>query len=365
MSKQKIVKHFACIPPNYGGVSVYTKRLALSLCKQGYPSGAFYSNDLAGIPGDYTYLFDKMLRHARSLYVLPEFIRLFKICKPYKLVHTHLSLSTIFCMWLIHKLQHKPLVITIHNEMIDAELGNLNIIDRFCVRSLFKDKTTQIICVNHKAKYLLEERYNDIANTIKVIPAYIKPVEIGVPADYLPESLINFLKTNKRYIVFYAESFAYYNGVEIYGAKECIEAFVNIHEDFSDVSLIFCMPNLNDPVKLNDLKEIIIKNQLEKYVYWQIGALNEMWPVLKDASLYLRPTSTDGDSVLLREALGLGVPCLASDVVSRPKDCMTYQLGNKASLRCQLQQILLNDKRPFPSNMDYFDEMLEVYMNLI
>lgn len=360
------VKLFACIPPPlYGGVTVYSKRLALNLCKNGYPSGAFYTGSLVGVPRDYSYLFDQMLNHARSLYVLPEIIRLYRICKPYKLVHTHLSLKTIFCMWAIHKLQKKPLVITIHNEMIDKELDGLSFIDLFCVRSLFSDKDIQVICVNNKAKTLLEEKIRCIRNEIKVIPAYIKPVEIGNVSDYLPDALIHFIAKNPRYIVFYAESFAYNNEKEIYGTTECIEAFVAIHSEYPDISLVFCMPNLNDEVKLNHLKEMIIKNNLEEQVYWQIGALNEMWPLLKPALVYLRTTSTDGDSVLLREALGMGVPSLASDVVKRPEECDTYRFGDKISLISHLKKLISSNKRPISSDKDFYDDMLNVYLSLI
>lgn len=366
MNKEYVVKLFACIPPPlYGGVTVYSKRLALNLCKHGYPSGAFYTNDLVGVPQEFSYLFDRMLKHAHSIYVLPELLELYRICKPYKLIHTHLSLRTILCMWIIHKVQRKPLVITIHNEMIEKELSGLNALDRFCVKSLFRDKTVQIICVSNKAKELLEEKFCTIANNIKVIPAYIKPVEIGEVSDYLSDTLIRFIDSHPRYIVYYAESFAYNNGIEIYGTKDCIEAFVNIKKIYPDLSLVFCMPNVNDENKLNQLKAVIANNHIEQSVYWQIGAITEMWPLLKKAVAYLRTTSTDGDSVLLREALGLGVPCLASDANKRPEGCAVYKYGDSSDLIMQLKSIISSANRPSPSNKDYFKDVLDVYLSLI
>jgi len=366
MNKNYFVKLFACIPPPlYGGVTVYSKRLALNLCKHGYPSGAFYSQELVGVPQEYAYLFDEMLMHAHSIYVLPELLELYKICKPYKLIHTHLSLKTIFCMWIIHKIQRKPLVITIHNEMIDKELSGLNALDLFCVKSLFQDKTVQVICVSNKAKELLEEKFHSIANDIKVIPAYIKPVEVGVTTDYLSEALVCFIDSNPRFIVYYAESFVYNNGVEIYGTKECIDAFIKIHNVYPDLSLVFCMPNVNDEEKFNHLKCIIANNNLEQFVYWQTGAITEMWPLLKKASAYLRTTSTDGDSVLLREALGMGVPCLASDSVKRPKECEIYKFGDISDLVSHLKSIIASENRPSPSDKDYFNDVLDVYLSLI
>lgn len=41
-------------------------------------------------------------------------------------------------------------------------------------------------------------------------------------------------------------------------------------------------------------------------------------PALRGNTVYLRPTTTDGDAVSVREALQLGVPVLASDAADRP-----------------------------------------------
>lgn len=360
------VKLYAYIPPPlYGGVTVYVKRLALSLCKLGYPSGAFYIDKLVGVPREYSKFFDKMVKHARSFYILPELIYLYKICKDYQLIHSHLSLNAILGMWVVHKLQKKPLIITIHNEMIEKELEGMNFLDLACIRSLFKDEMVQIICVSKRAKELLEEKFTFFKNEIKIIPAYIKPVEIGMPADYLSESLIHFMEEHKRYIVFYAESFAENKGIDIYGTKDCINAFISIRKLFPDVSLVFCMPNVNNYEKIEELKRIILNNNLSEYVYWQTSPLTEMWPLLKKAAVYLRTTSTDGDSVLLREALGLGVPSLASDIVKRPNSCILYKYGDSHDLEKHLIDILQHPTFPIPSNQDYFQEMLEIYKSFI
>ena len=42
--------------------------------------------------------------------------------------------------------------------------------------------------------------------------------------------------------------------------------------------------------------------------------------------LFIRATTTDGDSVSLREALYFGAPILASDVVPRPDGVMLFNL---------------------------------------
>jgi glycosyltransferase involved in cell wall biosynthesis len=48
--------------------------------------------------------------------------------------------------------------------------------------------------------------------------------------------------------------------------------------------------------------------------------------LLAAADVYVRLTTTDGDSVAMREALALGKAVMASDVVSRPSSCKTFPL---------------------------------------
>jgi len=359
------VKMFACIPPPYGGLCVYVKRLSLALTQKGYVSGAFYHDSIVGIPSEYNHLYDLMPKHARSFYVLFELFRLLPIFKRYKIVHSHLNLGTCLSMWMVRNLLSKPIVLTIHNQMIDRELHDLNFIDRKCLESLFRDEFVQVITVNDNGKKFLKSKGFIFANDIKVLPAYIAPVEIGKTADYLSEELIRFIDTHPRFIVFYAESFAYYGEKEIYGTRECLIAFSHLTKEFSDLALVFCMPNVNNDEALLQLKEIVKENGCSDKVYWQLSGIPEMWPLLKHSALYLRPTSTDGDSVLLREALGLGVPSLASDVVSRPATCELYHYGNQEDMESKMKIMLHGNKKTVSSNKDFFNEMFSIYKELL
>ena len=265
--KKGFVKQFASIPPTYGGISVYVKRLTLSLNKSGFPSGAFYRfGNIEGIPDSLKYLFDPMINHARSWLVLPEFYRLYKICKPYQVVHTHLSFRTVFCVWLIHKLQHKPIVYTVHNQMIEREFVGTNCVDRYCLRSLFRDDTVQFVTVNENAKQQLESKYI-FANEIRVVGPYLPPVEVGEPRDYLSKELYNFINEQKQYILFYAESFAYNDNKDIYGTDTIIESFLKLKTLFPKLALLFCIPNMNDADRLLSLKNRVKKAGYEKDVF--------------------------------------------------------------------------------------------------
>ena len=365
MGNTYFVKMFASIPPTYGGLSVYVKRLTLALNKAGYPSGAYYRfGEIVGFPKDLHVFLDPMIHHARSWMVLPEFPRLYKVCKPYRIIHSHLNFRTVFCMWLIHKLQHKPMVFTVHNQMIDREFEGTNVLDRYCLKSLFGDKIVQFITVNENGKQQLESKYK-FANEIKVVGPYLPPVVIGRIEDYLTDELIGFINTHRQFILFYAESFAYNEGKEIYGTDTIIEAFIILKKHFANLALVFCMPNMNDTAHLEKLKEAIREKGFENDVFWQTSGLPEMWPLIKKASLYLRPTSTDGDSVMLREALGLGLQSLASDAASRPKGCVTYRYGDIDDLIQKATNMLHAPKTPKVEAKDNFIEMISIYKKLL
>jgi glycosyltransferase involved in cell wall biosynthesis len=64
------------------------------------------------------------------------------------------------------------------------------------------------------------------------------------------------------------------------------------------------------------------------------------------ADLFVRPTLADGDSLSVREALGLGVRVVASDVGRRPVEATLFRAGDPADL---CRAIEASWTRPSPS----------------
>lgn len=62
-------------------------------------------------------------------------------------------------------------------------------------------------------------------------------------------------------------------------------------------------------------------------------------------SVFVRPTTTDGDALSIREAISLGVPVVASSVVSRPGSCRTFPLGDRESCANLVIDIFSNSRR--------------------
>lgn len=66
----------------------------------------------------------------------------------------------------------------------------------------------------------------------------------------------------------------------------------------------------------------------------------EFWPVLKNIDCFLRLTTTDGDSVSVREALYFKCAVVASDVVPRPDGVALYSFGSDEELERRVSDLI-------------------------
>lgn len=359
-------KHFHTVPPPYGGVSVYVKRLVIALCKRGLKSGAFKGEELAGLPTNLIKMMDEFPKHSRSIFILPEIFKLYKIFKPYRIIHAHTSLTTCMSIWLIHILQKKPVVYTIHNQMIEQELSLLYPWDKAILKFIASSPIVQFTTVNSVAKEELESTGIKFKNGIKVITPYIPPIEYGQPNDYISKDLLNFTQKYKKFILFYAESFATCQGNDIYGTQTIIDAFIKVSKQDKSTALVFCIANIgNSQSKLDALIELAKESGCDNRIYWQVGAIHEMWPLLKEATLLVRPTTTDGDSVMIREALSFGLPVITTNVTHRPEGCIVYPLGDMDSLVDKIQSVIHHPYRRVYQQEDHTQKVLDIYQKLL
>jgi glycosyltransferase involved in cell wall biosynthesis len=62
--------------------------------------------------------------------------------------------------------------------------------------------------------------------------------------------------------------------------------------------------------------------------------------LLSRCDVFIRPTTHDGDSISVREALALGVPCVASGVCARPEGTYLFRGGHAQDLALRVRQAL-------------------------
>jgi glycosyltransferase involved in cell wall biosynthesis len=85
--------------------------------------------------------------------------------------------------------------------------------------------------------------------------------------------------------------------------------------------------------------------------------------------LFVRPSFADGDALSVREALSLGVPVLASDVVPRPMGCAVFRAGDFRDLVSKIETMIekeerSKDKVKANQHTGFFEEIKKLYLEL-
>jgi glycogen(starch) synthase len=87
--------------------------------------------------------------------------------------------------------------------------------------------------------------------------------------------------------------------------------------------------------------------------------------VIARSDIFIRPTLSDGDAISVREAIALGTPVVASDVVSRPKGTFCFKTGDAGDLALKIEYVLSGaGRRPrvrSEPGADGIHRLLELY----
>ena len=101
----------------------------------------------------------------------------------------------------------------------------------------------------------------------------------------------------------------------LYGRKLIFDALSRLAPKYPRIGLALFGPETGSAEYHADAERFGVSGLLEDF-----GELDnpQALAVIREADVFVRPTSSDGDSVSVREALTLGVPCVATDVAVRP-----------------------------------------------
>lgn len=331
--KFKSVTLYGVFPPNIGGVSSHISRLFYILKDNGVDVRVLINN-YNRVTSNYPQnTIDVSLKRVRSLLGRLKRLEFFK--KNYDIYHLHGSLLWdyiyVFYLAVVRK---RNVVFTVH----DAMQIRSAIIFRHLLSVMYllipKNNLCFIAVSDLIKKQLISLKIPE--NRIEVIPAFI-PMPISNP--HLP--LIEY----SGYPIILGYAPGYFNDADenIYGIKLTIETFKLILNGFENAHLVLCFPNgiAEDRIKL-----ILEETKLPKETYTIISTpINNMSDLLVDIDMYIRLTSTDGDSNLVREALANGCFVVASDVVNRPENCIicnSQDIKNVADVALQALSIKKN-----------------------
>jgi glycosyltransferase involved in cell wall biosynthesis len=244
-------------------------------------------------------------------------MRNFFILKKYDVAHSHYSKSwKRFLAVIIGKLFAKKTILTLHGSWIKGDF--LDILSfKFADGVIFLNKDTAI-------KY---KKY--VKNTKFILLTSLLSEGLGCGGN---SQVYKFNRmSNQKYALVYAYNNVSQDSMDIYGVDFVVNNMAH-------------MINAGYDLVLLDPKGAYSKYGMRANIVY-INKIVDVYSLLKDIDLYIRPTLQDGDSVLVREALSLGVPVLASNVVERPQGVKVYETLNVQSFI----ESLIDENLPKPT----------------
>lgn len=305
-------------PPPLGGVSVHIYRLSKLLDN----AHVFNTAEAKGI---------KALKYLSLCYGL--------LTSRYRVVHVHhFNKNLIALLYGLKVVKGFTLIATVHNPRLFETAGSRE----YRLLSRFVRKIDTLIAVSDE---IIQDFYNrgiDLPTDIVIEPAFIPPPaedEAEILRTY-PASLLEFISDHTPLLSANAYALVFHGDIELYGLNTCIELTRTLKSTFPRIGFLFALADdTKNKSYLNAMRKQITELGLDNNFYIMSGQ-TELWPLLKRMDLMVRPTSSDGDAVSIREALHFKTAVVASDVTHRPPPTQLYRFGDSADLCAKVRDII-------------------------
>lgn len=243
-------------------------------------------------------------------------------------MHTSNSFVRVYSM-LICRLLGASGIVTFHGNLDQYQSS----IQRYLLRQAVKYARYPIVL--NQPSYVVAHMYN---RRTRLLPAFIAPnIQKETLSQECREKIDDFRRLYGYLVCTNASAYALdVENREIYGILEIIEMV----RQRPTLGLVISDPSGEYMSELGRRSIELPKNVL------LISQEHSFYLVLRYCDASIRNTSTDGDSLSVKESLFLGKTTLATDVVSRPLGCYTYPYGKIN----QVIDDLLSDREGMPSS---------------
>jgi hypothetical protein len=263
-----------------------------------------------------------------------------------KRIHLHTSNVYLrFFLSLFGKLAFKEIDFTLHGNLGRYKSRVKNYLDLLTIRLA----TIPVVLNEHSFKIAIKLNRNTVLGSAFIPPDLDKEIieetlkqriiKLKIKVDYLFSTNASNLSFDKT-------------GQEIYGIFDLINLFSNLPQ----YGLIISDPSAAYEAALKEKKTSIPENIL------LLSEPHSFYKVIELSNATIRNTSTDGDSISVRESLYIQKPTFCTDVVSRPQGALTYRKGE---LKTALNKIDLqhdNYSGDFKKETDHsLNKLLELY----
>ena len=318
------------VPPPFGGISVHVLRLVPLLQRAGFKIGVLNHFSSTEVP----FVVGALKRNPLNYYRLPRKFRA-------RIVHYHhLRWLHLLAVALGKGSRDARYVLTLHagdlRDHFPQLISRVPFVRRITHWALRRFDT--VIVVDSKIASYMQRELED--RRIELIPAFLESVSSDEKYD---DSVEMFLRTGRVLVVAaYGVKFLR-GGREIYGVDTAVDAFVNLAAQEEDLRLIAFLARRPFRPKarrhLHRLERRLERAGVRERVLIVFGL--PLVPALRRSAVFVRPTRAEGDALSIREALRVGVPVVASDVVQRPDGVVLFRSGDVDGL-CAAIRLVLN-----------------------
>ncbi len=293
---------FGKIPPPIGGVTISIQNLRTALKSKGF--------------------FSELISKSNLL----EF-------KKFDIGHIHYSKQwKVLAGILLSKLLCKKTIVTKHGAGFYPK--------KLLLDRLILSWSDGMILLNQE----VYERCLHKKQIIKLAPIFKEGV-IEKNSDSTP----SYFKKNDnfKYILLYAVGKTYINNQEVYGVHFILNLLSKLDKN---IQLIFLDPS-------GEYQEDIAKYTLPNIIY--LNNYVDFNALVRQVNLYIRPTTSDGNSVATLESLANGTAVLASDIVERNEHVVTYKTYDQEDFIRKLNQLMKHEPKDHTFTLHSIDDYID------
>ena len=338
MSNKKIAL-LGPMPPPLGGVAVHIRRVMHKLENQ----------------NNAVQHFDTVAQRTRFMIMYLAKLKWFLLkFRPqvvfYHTPYTYYSLADFFVI-VFFKLFFRYQVITVEHNCRHLYRKSVlwkkcfSFLMRFVHKQIFMGSST--ITSYHKNNIFIAKNYS-------IEASFLPPSrndEAAICAAY-PELLHDFTQNHKPLIISNAWQLCLLDGKDLYGFDLCIDLVHDLKKDFPTIGMVFVLGQIGNDKHYKTLLYKIKKLGLQEYIFF-LHDQKELWPLLKKADLFVRPTLSDGASLSIAEALYFNTPTVASDVCKRPQEVILFKTGDRGDFTLKVRSVL-EGKSSFRQSLSSF-----------
>jgi glycosyltransferase involved in cell wall biosynthesis len=301
-------------PPPFGGVSVHIQRLASLLEEHGKRVNVLNLGKRGNLK--YLYIFLKLFFSQRSIIGIHSI--------DYKLS---------FVVRLVVFFRRHKVLFVVHNPR--TELFSKKAY-KYSYLKLLKKAAVQFVREQIKELYIEKALVKD-KQSLVVFPAFLPP---KLENEKIDKELVHYIESKKQLLLFYGVVH-FRDNTDLYGIDMIVEVMSRLRKNYPDIGMIVLLGDQTS--KGEYIMDLVTKHEIGDSILFVDGKV-EMWPLYKKSDILLRPTTSDGDAVSIREALLFGTNVIASDCVERPDGVILHKNRDVDDFYNKICTVLENKK---------------------